>query len=435
MKKNLFTTLCTCCLLLYSTACSSGKKENVKVTEKSTETVELTPEFILAVQRYDVLGEFSEGLAPVGKLNENDILYGYINTKGEEVIPCNIEAIHVGCFSEGLACIVKEKNEKSYYSFIDRQGKTVITIDTPGAEYCEEESCYDRITRDILPCFKGGECELRFFDNDKTFYINKEGFVLREGVKEERYLKLDRGKYDVFSEGENYSYNTTGLKDENGNIVIPAKYNEIIGDGECGVFLATLADDGGEDGMMPEWFCGYVDLKGHDTFPETFKNMLQRQEKMKEERSPASFAKTLQNAKWIENKNGFKYPDFMYESKGVVFDNGNGSELYADTYTWEDIQLCSFWGQSWLAFEYDEGNFPIKGSVIGPNATIREVTYTSGNHSVFSGYLNDGRIFYLKVRLSPPSYSVIHAFVLTLIYPERFQKEVEPLMEIVRNCK
>ena len=63
--------------------------------------VELTPEFIKAIEKYDQLGIFSEGYAAVRKGNK----WGYINTKGEEVIPVNIEAYCVGRFSEGKAFV------------------------------------------------------------------------------------------------------------------------------------------------------------------------------------------------------------------------------------------------------------------------------------------------------------------------------------------
>ena len=64
--------------------------------------VELTPNCIKAIEKYDQLGLFSEGLAAACKGEK----WGYINTKGEEVIPTTFEAQCVGRFSEGLAFVL-----------------------------------------------------------------------------------------------------------------------------------------------------------------------------------------------------------------------------------------------------------------------------------------------------------------------------------------
>ena len=47
-------------------------------------TVEITPGLAEAVQNYDELREFHEGLAKVRRGS----LWGFINKKGEEVVPC-----------------------------------------------------------------------------------------------------------------------------------------------------------------------------------------------------------------------------------------------------------------------------------------------------------------------------------------------------------
>lgn len=82
--------------------------------------VELTPEFVNAIQKYDRLGVFNEGLAAVCK----DGKWGYINTKGEEVIPLSIDADCVGRFSEGYAFVLQSPE---MFSVIDIKGKTVFT--------------------------------------------------------------------------------------------------------------------------------------------------------------------------------------------------------------------------------------------------------------------------------------------------------------------
>ena len=83
--------------------------------------VELTPEFIKNIEKYDILCIFSEGLAAVSKDNK----WGYINTKGQEVIPTQIDAFCVGRFSEGLAFVAKEK-DKEVFSVIDAKGNIIF---------------------------------------------------------------------------------------------------------------------------------------------------------------------------------------------------------------------------------------------------------------------------------------------------------------------
>lgn len=81
--------------------------------------VKLTPEFIKAVQQYEQLGVFSEGMAAVKKGNK----WGYINNKGEEIIPCEYTSAQK--FSEGLAPVGKNDS----VGFINSQGKIVIPFD------------------------------------------------------------------------------------------------------------------------------------------------------------------------------------------------------------------------------------------------------------------------------------------------------------------
>jgi hypothetical protein len=412
MRKYPFEIFRVWCLLALLTACSSELKNN---------TVEITPEFILAVQKYDALGEFSEGLAPVGITEDGTRLWGYINTKGEEVIPCKIEALKVGCFSEGLACIVKDNK----YSFIDHEGKIVFTINTIGATCNEEEVSFIVITKGDLPYFKDGECGLRFIDSDKVVYIDKNGKTIREEAMTRDNTNPIKGEYETFSEGE--GYNSIGLKDKSGKVVIPAQYDDIVvGDRESGVFLAVIADKGDDDGMMPSFHVGYVDLKGNDTFAEQQKRQIQKQKAA----SPSAFAKAMKDAKWIETEQRFKYPDIM--RKSITETEENLYEIYS--YSWNKVELCWFWAGAWAT----EDIFFVKGE-IAPDTRIREITYSSGDINelsgsfLVSGYTTDGRMFYLNRYIADGD--IPHPNFLVLVYPEAFQKEVGPLIEIVRKWR
>ena len=70
-------------------------------------------------QKYDRVGEFSEGLA----LIEQDEKYGYVDTQGNIAIAPQYD--EAGNFSEGVVAVVL--NDKSF--FIDAAGNVVITLD------------------------------------------------------------------------------------------------------------------------------------------------------------------------------------------------------------------------------------------------------------------------------------------------------------------
>lgn len=124
-----------------------------------TSTLKITPELAKAIQRYDQIDAFSEGLAAVRR----DGKWGYINLKGEEVIPCQFsDAFPPGQFSEGLACVVDERSEEDNklwnkrVGFINKKGEFVITGD-----YFTEAPTLGTVWEDEshkLPSFKDGKC-------------------------------------------------------------------------------------------------------------------------------------------------------------------------------------------------------------------------------------------------------------------------------------
>lgn len=124
-----------------------------------TSTLKITTELTKALQRYDQIDAFSEGLAAVRR----DGKWGYINLKGEEVIPCQFsDAFPPGQFSEGLACVVDDRidADKKLWNkrvgFINKKGEFVITGD-----YFTEAPTLGTVWEDEshkLPSFKDGKC-------------------------------------------------------------------------------------------------------------------------------------------------------------------------------------------------------------------------------------------------------------------------------------
>lgn len=86
-------------------------------------TIVITEQFANKIRKYDKLGSFHEGLALV----QRNGLWGYIDAKGDEVIPCIYKGTEYGNygfdFSEGMAVII-DKNGK--YGYINTKGEVVI---------------------------------------------------------------------------------------------------------------------------------------------------------------------------------------------------------------------------------------------------------------------------------------------------------------------
>lgn len=137
-----------------------------------TSTLKISSELTKALQRYDRIDAFSEGMAAVRR----DGKWGYINLKGDEVIPCQFsDEFPVGQFSEGLACVVDDRSEKDKklwnkrVGFINKKGEFVITGDyfteAPAGAVWEDES-------HKLPSFKDGKCAVW---NTAVFSLEGEG--------------------------------------------------------------------------------------------------------------------------------------------------------------------------------------------------------------------------------------------------------------------
>lgn len=80
--------------------------------------------------KYSYMGTFNNGLALV---RNQKYLYGYINKKGEEVIPCKYK--NAKEFSEGLACI---QDNNGLWGFINKEGKIVIPFNYKNYSYFKD---------------------------------------------------------------------------------------------------------------------------------------------------------------------------------------------------------------------------------------------------------------------------------------------------------
>ena len=221
---------------------------------KDGDIVELTPEFIEAIQKYDEVESFSEGLAKVKKGEK----VGFINTKGEEVVPCKYD--QVGLFSDGFAMV--KKSEK--HGFINIKGEEVVPckydqvgLFSDGFAEVKKERKWGFINskgEEIVPCkydyaysFSEGFAEV--VDKD-----GKCGFINTKG---EEIIPCKYDEADSFSEGfamivKDGKY---GFINTKGEEVIPCKYANAasFSDG-----LARIEKDEKH---------GFINIKGEEVIP------------------------------------------------------------------------------------------------------------------------------------------------------------------------
>lgn len=260
--------------------------------------VHITPEFIEAISRYDQVGMFNEGLAPV-EINGN---WGYINTKGEVVIPVNIKATFANAFYEGRALILDDDNDR----FIDTEGKVVFKCSVHG--FGNADLAY-LVTS---PRFHKGEVTINTgYSEEKSANIfavyDRSGKVL--SYKEEYTEEPAEGEYKLFYV-ENDGITHYGLKDKNGKIVIPARYHSINGYSDLtsapnGVVLVTLQSDNPDDyyssAHCAKYYYGYADLYGNDTFPDGLKERCDKAYKIAAKKEEES---SLHGAWLLETSDG-----------------------------------------------------------------------------------------------------------------------------------
>lgn len=349
-KRKMWTTIIVaaivvvgvCCILLFMLPKGCAKKApsvDLDPTRSATtemesvdeNLVQLTPEFIEAIQKYDQLSLFSEGYAAVCKNGK----WGYIDKTGQEVIPCKYDWANP--FHEGLASV--RFSYDSGYGFIDTTGREVIRhrreIAVPGD-------------------FSEGLVVVKNEGNDHFFVLDKEGRKVFQGsygkgsyapyssfgmmpyaapiyiekfIDGKLYIPKGESGYNVYdtkgnkvkevsdSEMEQIAKRATagqaqtfthtlytdkmyggmrgeivlwGVKDANGKIIVPAEYDKAsiyFEPGKIdltnGVIPVVLIEYSGIS-YMSEWLgiCpddgsvehyGYVDLKGNDTFPKGLK--------------------------------------------------------------------------------------------------------------------------------------------------------------------
>lgn len=216
-------------ILLINRTYMVDRREIGEEADETNVIVEITPEFISRINRYEEVSSYSEGMAAV-LLDGN---WGYINTTGEEVVPCQYsDYTPASKFSEGLA-YVRMGNDIGY---LNHEGQEVIPFNYISA----------------YP-FSEGLAKVRRRDASHDEFINKEGETVLlcsfAGMGDSKFIE---GLLPVKMDGK------WGYINTNGDIVIPCKYDYAFSFSEG---LARIEQNGR---------IGFINTEGEEVIPSSF---------------------------------------------------------------------------------------------------------------------------------------------------------------------
>lgn len=250
MKKRILATLLAVVLVIGLLPMAALAAEGDTVTQ-------------VTEMKYDSVEDFSEGLAAVSLGGK----WGFINTAGEEVIPCQYNYTNglTPCFSEGLASV--QLGDKLGY--IDKTGREIIS-----GQF------------DDAPSFMEGVAVVGLAEGynlaGKQAVINKEGETIIDfGTYEFCFITGPHGFLEPgFSGGVAAVADGRGLIDKTGKEIFPTgKYRLMSYEGQgndwggpveglIGVFLAE------EDKDWTDWKCGVINTTGEEVLPCEYDEIL-----------------------------------------------------------------------------------------------------------------------------------------------------------------
>lgn len=180
--------------------------------------------------KYDHLNDFSEGYASFGN---SDRMYGFINTKGEVVIPAVYSNLPYS-FNSGLAKVMSKDN---LFGFINTKNKLIIPAKYKYATnfYKNHALVRESTGTPILLINQEGEIVTTFnkdyyLDSFKEYYDFTIGDLNYLNPTLKQIMNYNKG---IFKKGLRY-----GLLDMNGNVVLDFKYASLK-DYKSGMMLAV----------------------------------------------------------------------------------------------------------------------------------------------------------------------------------------------------
>ena len=188
----------------------------------------VSQELAEAVNRYDQLYGFHEGLARVCK----DKKYGFIDKLGNEIIPCKYDDAEN--YDKGISIVTIGKKKGA----INRYGHMVIPCKYDDINICEEDSLA------------------------AAFIDGTSGFIDLEGNE---VIPFDYEYCESFHEGMAavHKDGLIGFVDKSGQLIVPCKYKDHSTFSEG---LAGVSIDGGEYGVFDDKW-GYIDRTGKIVIP------------------------------------------------------------------------------------------------------------------------------------------------------------------------
>lgn len=167
--------------------------------------------------------------------NEED-KYGVINAKGEYVIPCDYNKISIE--DDKIVVRVEEGNDEYKYGIVDKTGKEIL----------ECKYSYMEVGENGI---------ITVIENNKSKFINENG---KKVIEKEYYRASPFGKNHLAAVQKEENGWNWGFINEQGEEVIPCKY-ELVGEfSETGLVAAAIS---GEDGL--KW--GFINEKGEEVIP------------------------------------------------------------------------------------------------------------------------------------------------------------------------
>ena len=271
-------------LLLTLIGCSSNPKE-IKITEEFSKSIQKYDEIanfseglarvkgvegygfidrngvevILCSSIYDNVEHFSNGLAQVWKMDKG---VGFINKDGVEIIPCGLKYDRIESFVDGLARVDKDMK----YGFIDTRGREVIPLEYDYAENFSE-GLAKVVRNDKWGMINKQGIEVVLCQYDKTGDFN-EGMAIvslngKYGVVDALGKEIVSCKYDIierFSEGvasfKNYG-GDNGYIDKEGNEIINLGKRKMGGSFSGGLAIIHFLGE-------VKSKVGFIDLKGNE---------------------------------------------------------------------------------------------------------------------------------------------------------------------------
>ena len=256
-KKNVYnwTMLLAVALLFLTTgtACDQNKtgKPASGQTVEQTEVTQVDMEALAKVMpKYNFFSSFSEGLAVV--CDKETDLYGFIDKKGNEVLPCQYYDV-LCVFSEGIAVVSKDGDG---WSLIDKKGQEIVSFD-------------NQIRPGFQVSFQDGMMAIFNYEDEKEGYIDKAGKVV---VPAELEMRMCNGPISVsFNDGlcRRYDYDSqkSSFIDKTGKTVFECEGDaEDFSEGLAAVSKCFSLDNG-------DFVCrfGFVDKTGFEAIPFIFK--------------------------------------------------------------------------------------------------------------------------------------------------------------------